>query len=586
MKGHGMQAYEAIVVQAAQGNVEAFGTLVERFQDMAVGYAYSILGDYGYAQDAAQEAFIQVYTNLSQLQEPAAFPGWFKKVVFSCCTRLLRRERKEVELDHILVEKLAGAPEHEPTWAFERKAWQMQIRAVIRSLPEEQRSVLILYYIKEFSYQEIADFLSLPVHTVTNRLHSAKKRVKKELWAMVEENIKAIQVSRDEKFKRRVLAEVPHVGFYTTGNVCPQDIALPGVLRAWLASQGEDYGYLPFHAHHREWKLDIAATCFAGVSGATFKFFWNPNQWKPTGWIDPAYMTVYGDRHIQRSMEAAGYAYELRLQPAFAARLPYSGKLLGSEAQTRRLIMESIDRGRPVIALGVVGPAEPCLVAGYDEEGAVLVGWNYFQGEPGTNTGVEFEPNGYFRKRDWYANTYGVLTIGKKQARPSLKTIYRQAIEWGVELLHRSEVAGFAAGWPSYEEWASVFLSDSPTPLVTVAGERPASPGLSYVECLSQTIWELAERRWYGARFIEGVLLKNAPDLPAEPLAAAARAFQVEHDLMWEIAFLSGIEGGDPAQNLADRETRQKIASAIQQAKAKDIEAAGDLERALSSPGW
>jgi len=448
-----MQAYKSIVMQAAQGDVDAFGILVERFQDLAVGYAYSILGDYGYAQDAAQEAFIQVYTNLTRLQDPAAFPGWFKRVVFSCCTRLTRRKRMDtVELDEILAEKLPGAPEHEPSWAYDQKALKMQIRAAINTLPEEQRSVLILYYINEFSYQEIADFLSLPQHTVTNRLHIAKKRIKKELWIMVEESIKDIRVSGDEKFVRRVLAEVPHVGFFTTGNICPQDIILPGVLRAWLASQGEDYGYAPIHAHEMEWKLDLAATFFAGISGAPFKFFWNPNQWKPTGWIDPAYMTAYGDRHIQRCIEAAGYACELRLRPDFAARLPYDGKLLESEAKTREHIVDSIDRGHPVIALGLVGPAEPCLIAGYDEDGAILIGWNYFQDEPGTNAGLEFEPNGYFRKRDWYSATYGVLFVGNKQEKPPLKTIYRQAIEWGVELLQLGELSGFAVGWNSYDE--------------------------------------------------------------------------------------------------------------------------------------
>jgi RNA polymerase sigma factor (sigma-70 family) len=577
-----MQAYEALVEQAARGNTEAFGMLVNRFQDMAVGYSYSILGDYDYAQDAAQEAFLQAYTNLSKLQDPAAFPGWFKKVIFSCCTRLLRRERRErVQMDDMPAERLPGPPEHEPGRAYERKSWQLQVHAAIQGLPEEQRSVLILYYIKECSYQEIANFLSLPTHTVTNRLHAAKKNIKKQLWSLVEEDIRNIRVSGSGNFIRKVLADVPRVGFFTSGNICPQDIALPSVLRAWLASQGEDYGYASIFAHGREWKLDLAATFFAGVSGATFRFFWNPNQWMPAGWIDPAYMTAYGDLHIQRVMEAAGYQHELRLRPDFAARLPYSGELLGSESQTRKLVMESIDAGRPVLALGILGPAEPCLVAGYDEDGAVLVGWNYFQGEPGIAAGVDFEPNGYFRKRGWFADTYGILTIGQKQAGPPEKIVYRQAIEWGLELLRRSEIAGFAAGWASYDEWADLFLKDLPS-----GGEDPVSPLRRLAEYVQPTLWELAERRWYAARFIQEIVLKNAPGLPAEPLAAAARHFDQEHDLMWEIAALSGIEGGDPVKNLADPGTRHKIAAVIRQAKTLDIKAANFLESALNAPGW
>lgn len=68
------------------------------FQDMAVGYAWSVLGDYFLAQDAAQEAFIQAYVNLPRLKEPGAFAGWLRRIVFSCCTRIIRRRNNSCTL--------------------------------------------------------------------------------------------------------------------------------------------------------------------------------------------------------------------------------------------------------------------------------------------------------------------------------------------------------------------------------------------------------------------------------------------------------------------------------------------------------
>ena len=63
-------------MQVTQGNEDAFGSLVDRFQDMAVGYAYSMLGDYDYALDAVQKVFIQV-SNLSRLREiQVIYPKW------------------------------------------------------------------------------------------------------------------------------------------------------------------------------------------------------------------------------------------------------------------------------------------------------------------------------------------------------------------------------------------------------------------------------------------------------------------------------------------------------------------------------
>ena len=70
------------LVEAVQaGDHNAFATLVRRFQDMAVGYGYSLLGDQQLAEDVAQEAFLTAYLHLSTLRQPAAFPGWLRIVV-------------------------------------------------------------------------------------------------------------------------------------------------------------------------------------------------------------------------------------------------------------------------------------------------------------------------------------------------------------------------------------------------------------------------------------------------------------------------------------------------------------------------
>src|SRR5512138_442427 len=92
-----------LVEQSRNGDLDAFGELVRRFQDMAHGYAYSILGDFHLAQDAAQEAFVDAYYKLNALREPAAFPGWFRRIVFKHCDRMTRRkEVATVPLDEAM----------------------------------------------------------------------------------------------------------------------------------------------------------------------------------------------------------------------------------------------------------------------------------------------------------------------------------------------------------------------------------------------------------------------------------------------------------------------------------------------------
>jgi DNA-directed RNA polymerase specialized sigma24 family protein len=67
-----MEEIKSLIEAAGSGDIEAYASIVQRFADMAYGYAYAILGDFHLAEDAAQEAFVEAYYNLSRLREAAA----------------------------------------------------------------------------------------------------------------------------------------------------------------------------------------------------------------------------------------------------------------------------------------------------------------------------------------------------------------------------------------------------------------------------------------------------------------------------------------------------------------------------------
>ena len=70
-----MEQLDSLVVRARAGDLDAYGRVVRRFQDMACGYAYSILGDFHLAEDAAQEAFVEAYRCLAKLREAQQSQG-------------------------------------------------------------------------------------------------------------------------------------------------------------------------------------------------------------------------------------------------------------------------------------------------------------------------------------------------------------------------------------------------------------------------------------------------------------------------------------------------------------------------------
>ena len=148
----------AVAVRAAHAEKsDAFGEIVRRFQDMAFGCAYAVLGDFYLAEDAAQEAFLSAWRNLDQLREPKAFPGWLKRIVLTQCSRLTRNKA----LDVVPLDLIEDAPDREadvPTAAQQSDTRTRVLRA-IQALPEHERMVTSLFYIGYSTANEIAGFL-------------------------------------------------------------------------------------------------------------------------------------------------------------------------------------------------------------------------------------------------------------------------------------------------------------------------------------------------------------------------------------------------------------------------------------------
>jgi len=187
-----MESLKSLIKRAQAGELDAFGTVVQKFQDMAVGYAYSILGDFHLAEDAAQEAFIEAFRCLPSLRTPDAFPSWFRKIVFKHCDRLTRGKRIEV----VPLETAVAMPSKEkgPAEVAEEQEMEDNVLAAIAALPEHERLVTTLFYINGYSQNEVADFLGIPVTTVNSRLHHSRKRLKGRLFAMVTGDVRKREV--------------------------------------------------------------------------------------------------------------------------------------------------------------------------------------------------------------------------------------------------------------------------------------------------------------------------------------------------------------------------------------------------------
>ncbi|MDQ3249844.1 MAG: sigma-70 family RNA polymerase sigma factor, partial [Chloroflexota bacterium] len=200
-----------LVRAAQQGNKDAFGQIVYRFQDMAYASAYALLGDVHLAQDAAQEAFLDAYLNLKKLHDPAAFPGWFRRIIVGNSHRQLRsRPVATLSLDALppddagsLYMNLAD-PTPGPADVLEALNLRQSIHTAISVLSPNQRQVIVLFYVEGYSQQEIAAFLEVPISTVKKRLFDARHNLKQRMVPMLQAELKAAKPSQNTDFANRV----------------------------------------------------------------------------------------------------------------------------------------------------------------------------------------------------------------------------------------------------------------------------------------------------------------------------------------------------------------------------------------------
>lgn len=185
---------------------EAFAEIVARFQDMAYGCAYAVLGDAYLAEDAAQEAFITAWLKLSQLREIDAFPGWLRRIVLTECNRLTRGKR--LSFVPLEVGSEVAATDDDPEAFAERSELRTKVMAALKALPENERMVTTLFYVNGYTHADLSAFLEVPQTTVAKRLHSARARLKERMLEMFKDELQEYRPSRDDRFAANVHARL------------------------------------------------------------------------------------------------------------------------------------------------------------------------------------------------------------------------------------------------------------------------------------------------------------------------------------------------------------------------------------------
>ena len=170
-----------LVTAARNGDNDAFGELVSRFERMVQAVCFQRLRNHAEAQEAAQEVFIKALRKLGQLKEPAAFAGWLRAIaVRQAINRSVRRPAALAVEPHAL-ESVGAATGEGPLGSLLTRERGRQVHEGLDRLATLDRSTLVAFYIEGQSLIEMSDEFAAPIGTIKRRLHVARKRLAKEL---------------------------------------------------------------------------------------------------------------------------------------------------------------------------------------------------------------------------------------------------------------------------------------------------------------------------------------------------------------------------------------------------------------------
>lgn len=161
---------------AAGRHARAFDLIVQAYRDRVFRLAYSILRDRTAAEDAAQETLVRVWKALPGFDGRAALGTWIYAITRNTSLMELRRRRPTVSLDdpdsaeaQHAAASIATGPARDP----ERD----NLLRLVETLPRNQQEAVRLFYLEDRSYEAVAEQLGMPLGTVKNLLHRARKRL-------------------------------------------------------------------------------------------------------------------------------------------------------------------------------------------------------------------------------------------------------------------------------------------------------------------------------------------------------------------------------------------------------------------------
>lgn len=166
------------IEKVLQGNTNAYAYLVDSYKDMVFGMALKIVREREEAEEVTQDTFIKAFKSLSSFKGDAKFSTWLYRIAYHNCMDRIKKQAKKHQLTQIdqVVENKIEALENTLD-AIERKERSELLKECMDCLPEDEKSLLWMFYFDELSLKEIIEITGFSEANIKVKLFRARKRL-------------------------------------------------------------------------------------------------------------------------------------------------------------------------------------------------------------------------------------------------------------------------------------------------------------------------------------------------------------------------------------------------------------------------
>lgn len=168
---------QQLIKRILNGDQQAYTHIIKTYKNPLYATILRMTNDVSVAQDLTQEAFIKIYEQLPKFDQSGVFKSWLYRVAINHCIDKLRKKVHATEP----YEQETPTNTNNPEIIFLKNEQSRELESMLAHLPEIERTIICMRYMNELTYDEIANTLQISVADVRNKLHRAKKKMRKNV---------------------------------------------------------------------------------------------------------------------------------------------------------------------------------------------------------------------------------------------------------------------------------------------------------------------------------------------------------------------------------------------------------------------